>query len=53
MRNYIFFLFLILSVISCKKNDDYAIFGTTVRAAPTVGKTLSAAEVAGFKQIAL
>lgn len=53
MKNYIFFLFLMLSVISCKKNDDYAVLGTTVQTAPIVGKTLSALEVAGFKQIAL
>ena len=53
MRNYIFFLFLILSFISCKKKDDYGVFGTSVQAAPIVGKTLSAVEVAGFKQIAL
>ena len=53
MKNYIFFLFLILSVISCKKNDDYAVLGTTVQAAPIVGKTFRVLEVAGFKQLHL
>lgn len=51
MRVYIFFLLLSLSIISCKKEDDYNIYGN-VPTAPIVGKTYSAAEVTGFKQIA-